>query len=186
MAQYAGFSLHAGIGVEAGHREKSERLARYVSRPPVSVERIALRAQGQVRYRSKTPYPAKRDERSGRDGGHRAGAVGARRRRASSGLDTAGCSLACGAASGDHGREEEGRGRQRAAGGAVRGEGRSVHRSVGALNAAAKPGVEADSASRSAGGFGTMAFRSPPPMELGPFKSPIRTRATAVEARYLA
>jgi len=56
VAQYAGFSLHAGIGVEADQREKLERLARYVSRPPVSVERLALTAQGQVRYRLKTPY----------------------------------------------------------------------------------------------------------------------------------
>jgi ribosomal protein S27E len=56
VAQYAGFSLHAGIGVEAAQREKLERLARYVSRPPVSVEWLSLTAQGQVRYRLKTPY----------------------------------------------------------------------------------------------------------------------------------
>jgi len=56
VAQYAGFSLHAGIGVEADQREKLERLARYVSRPPVSMERLSLTAQGQVRYRLKTPY----------------------------------------------------------------------------------------------------------------------------------
>jgi len=42
VAQYAGFSLHAGIGVEADQRAKLERLARYVSRPPVSIERLAL------------------------------------------------------------------------------------------------------------------------------------------------
>jgi hypothetical protein len=56
VAQYAGFSLHAGIGVEADQRAKLERLTRYVSRPPVSVERLDLTAQGQVRYRLKTPY----------------------------------------------------------------------------------------------------------------------------------
>ncbi len=56
VAQCAGFSLHAGLGVEADHRAKLERLARYVSRPPVSDERLALTAQGQVRYRLKTPY----------------------------------------------------------------------------------------------------------------------------------
>jgi hypothetical protein len=33
VAQYAGFSLHAGSGVEADQREKLERLARYVLRP---------------------------------------------------------------------------------------------------------------------------------------------------------
>jgi hypothetical protein len=56
VAQYAGFSLHAGIGAEAEQREKLERLTRYVSRPPVSVERLDLTAQGQVRYRLKRPY----------------------------------------------------------------------------------------------------------------------------------
>jgi hypothetical protein len=56
VAQYAGFSLHAGIGIEAEQREKLERLARYVSRPAVSVERLALTGQGDVRYRLKTPY----------------------------------------------------------------------------------------------------------------------------------
>ena len=56
VAQYAGFSLHAGIGVEADQREKLERLARYVSRSPVSAERLSLTAQGQVSYRLKTPY----------------------------------------------------------------------------------------------------------------------------------
>ena len=56
VVRYAGFSLHAGIGVEAEQREKRERLTRYVSRPPVSVERLDLTAQGQVRYRLKTPY----------------------------------------------------------------------------------------------------------------------------------
>jgi hypothetical protein len=56
VAQYAGFSLHAGIGVEADQRAKLERLARYVSRPPVAEERLDLTAQGQVRYRLKTPY----------------------------------------------------------------------------------------------------------------------------------
>jgi hypothetical protein len=56
VAQYAGFSLRAGIGVEADQRGKLERLTRYVSRPPVSVERLDLTAQRQVRYRLKTPY----------------------------------------------------------------------------------------------------------------------------------
>jgi hypothetical protein len=50
-SQYAGFSLHAGVGVEAEQRDKLERLTRYMSRPPVAVERLDLTAQGQVRYR---------------------------------------------------------------------------------------------------------------------------------------
>jgi hypothetical protein len=56
VAQYAGLSLHAGLAVAAEEREKLERLARYVSRPPVSEERLSLTGQGQVRYRLKTPY----------------------------------------------------------------------------------------------------------------------------------
>jgi Putative transposase len=79
VAQYAGFSLHAGIGVEAAQRGKLERLTRYVSRSPVAVERLDLTAQGPVRYRLKTPYPVERDERSGRDDAHRAGALGLHR-----------------------------------------------------------------------------------------------------------
>ncbi len=56
VTQHAGFSLHAGIGVEADQREKLERLTRYVSRPPVAIERLDLTALGQIRYRLKTPY----------------------------------------------------------------------------------------------------------------------------------
>jgi len=56
VAQYAGFSLHAGIGIAADQRAKLERLTRYVSRPPVSLGRLDLTAQGQVRYYLKTPY----------------------------------------------------------------------------------------------------------------------------------
>lgn len=51
-----GFSLHAGVDVAPHEREKLERLCRYVSRPPVAVDRMALTASGQVRYTLKTPY----------------------------------------------------------------------------------------------------------------------------------
>ncbi len=56
VAQDAGLSLHAGIGVEADQREKLERLTRYVSRPPMAEERLDVTAQGQVRYGLKTAY----------------------------------------------------------------------------------------------------------------------------------
>lgn len=55
-AQAGGFSLHAGIDIQPGQRRKLERLCRYVSRPPLAVERLALTASGQVRYTLKTPY----------------------------------------------------------------------------------------------------------------------------------
>jgi hypothetical protein len=50
------FSLHAGLGIAPNERAKLERLCRYVSRPPVACERLALMASGQVRYTLKTPY----------------------------------------------------------------------------------------------------------------------------------
>jgi hypothetical protein len=55
-ARAGGFSLHAGLDIAASEREKLERLCRYISRPPVATERLALSASGQVRYGLKTPY----------------------------------------------------------------------------------------------------------------------------------
>lgn len=55
-ANAGGFSLHAGIDIQPGQRQKLERLCRYVSCPPVSTERMALTSSGQVRYSLKTPY----------------------------------------------------------------------------------------------------------------------------------
>jgi hypothetical protein len=55
-ARAGGFSLHAGVPIAPHQREKLERLCRYVSRPPVACERLALTASGDVRYRLKTPY----------------------------------------------------------------------------------------------------------------------------------
>ena len=57
-AQAGGFSLHAGVDIQSGQRAKLERLCRYVSQPPLAVERLALTASGQVRYLLKTPYRA--------------------------------------------------------------------------------------------------------------------------------
>ena len=50
VAEASGFSLHAGIAAKASQRDKVERLARYVSRPPVAIERLSLTQSGQVRY----------------------------------------------------------------------------------------------------------------------------------------
>jgi hypothetical protein len=55
-ARAGGFSLHAGVAIAASEREKLERLCRYVSRPPVAEERLALTPTGHVRYTLKTPY----------------------------------------------------------------------------------------------------------------------------------
>ena len=56
VAESSGFSLHAGIAAKASQRDKVERLARYVSRPPVATERLSLTQAGNVRYALKTPY----------------------------------------------------------------------------------------------------------------------------------
>jgi hypothetical protein len=55
-ARAGGFSLHAGIDIAPHQRPKLERLCRYVTRPPVATERMALTLTGHVRYALKTPY----------------------------------------------------------------------------------------------------------------------------------
>jgi hypothetical protein len=44
------------VAIAPRERGKLERLCRYVSRPPIAIERLALTASGQVRYQLKTPY----------------------------------------------------------------------------------------------------------------------------------
>jgi len=56
VANANGFSLHAGVATEGHQRTKLERLCRYISRPAVSVERLSLTSQGNIRYALKTPY----------------------------------------------------------------------------------------------------------------------------------
>lgn len=56
VAESSGFSLHAGIAATASQRETLEYMARFVARPPVATERLALTGSGQVRYTLKTPY----------------------------------------------------------------------------------------------------------------------------------
>ncbi len=56
VAKANGFSLHAGVAAKAHQRRKLERLCRYIARPAVATDRLALTAQGNVRYTLKTPY----------------------------------------------------------------------------------------------------------------------------------
>jgi hypothetical protein len=51
-AQSGRFSLHAGLDIQPGQRAKLERLCRYVSRPPVAAERLALTPSRPLRARS--------------------------------------------------------------------------------------------------------------------------------------
>jgi hypothetical protein len=55
-AKVDGFSLHAARRVEAADREGLERLCRYGLRSPLSLERLALDPDGQVRYRLRKPW----------------------------------------------------------------------------------------------------------------------------------
>ena len=48
--------LRRAIDIDPGQHQKLERLCRYVNRPPVAVDRMALTASGQVRYSLKTPH----------------------------------------------------------------------------------------------------------------------------------
>jgi hypothetical protein len=50
-AEVDGFNVHAGVLVEKGDREGLERLCRYGARPPFSLERLSLLADGRVAYR---------------------------------------------------------------------------------------------------------------------------------------
>jgi hypothetical protein len=56
VAKNSGFSLHAGVAAAPHQRDKVERLCRYIARPAVATGRLALTAQGLVRYALKTPY----------------------------------------------------------------------------------------------------------------------------------
>ena len=56
VAKGGGFSLHAGVATLAHQRQKLERICRYVARPAISEQRLALTRDGRVRYELKTPY----------------------------------------------------------------------------------------------------------------------------------
>ena len=58
-ARADGFSLHAGLVVPAGQRERLERVCRYVLRPPVAMDRLKLTDDGRVRLSLRHPW---RDE----------------------------------------------------------------------------------------------------------------------------
>ena len=52
-ASERGLGLHAGVAVPARDRKRLERLCRYVSRPPVSTERLSRLSDGRLLYRLK-------------------------------------------------------------------------------------------------------------------------------------
>jgi hypothetical protein len=56
LAKAAGFFLHAGVATAAHQRNKLERVAGYITRPPVAIERLSLTPQGHIKYSLMTPY----------------------------------------------------------------------------------------------------------------------------------
>jgi len=56
VAKANGFSLHACVSCEGHHKDKQERLCRYIARPAVAVPHLSLSSTGKVLYTLKTPY----------------------------------------------------------------------------------------------------------------------------------
>jgi hypothetical protein len=50
LAQACGFSMHADIAIGDAELDKLERLCRYISRPALAIERLALTSGGGIRY----------------------------------------------------------------------------------------------------------------------------------------
>ena len=55
VAERGGFTLHAGVRVEAEARVALERLCRYMARPAVAAGRVSVLVDGRVAYRVKSP-----------------------------------------------------------------------------------------------------------------------------------
>jgi hypothetical protein len=55
-AMVSGFSVHAGVSIRAGDRQRLEQLLRYAARPPVAIDRLAWLPDGRLTYRLKTPW----------------------------------------------------------------------------------------------------------------------------------
>ena len=56
LASAHGFSLHAGVACSPGEPDLLQRLARYIARPALAESRLSLTAQGDLRYRIKSPW----------------------------------------------------------------------------------------------------------------------------------
>ena len=55
-AQLEGFTLHAGVTVEADDRPGLERLCRYIARPAVAQDRVSTRPDGNIGYALSRPW----------------------------------------------------------------------------------------------------------------------------------
>ena len=55
-AESEGFSLHAQVRIDAGRRDRLEKLCRYAARPPLVDERLAFAGAGKVVYSLKKKF----------------------------------------------------------------------------------------------------------------------------------
>ena len=55
-ARLSGFSLHANVAVPARDRARLERLIRYMARPPLARERLAMLPDGRLIHEFKRPW----------------------------------------------------------------------------------------------------------------------------------
>jgi hypothetical protein len=56
VAASSGFSLHAGVHVDAGKKQELEKICRYIARPPIAEERLSQNTSSQIVYKLKKPY----------------------------------------------------------------------------------------------------------------------------------
>ncbi len=50
VSKQSGFSLHAGVSCRAKQRKKLERMCRYITRPPISEQRLSIAGNGNIVY----------------------------------------------------------------------------------------------------------------------------------------
>jgi hypothetical protein len=55
-ASVQGFSLHAGVAVNAHDRARLERLCRYIARPPIATKRLSELPDGRIAYALRHPW----------------------------------------------------------------------------------------------------------------------------------
>ncbi len=55
-ASVQGFSLHAGVAVNAHDRARLERLVRYIARPPIATKRLSELPDGRIAYELRHPW----------------------------------------------------------------------------------------------------------------------------------
>ncbi len=56
LAEYGGVNVHAEVAIDGRDRQRLEHVLRYMARPPLALDRLSLRDDGQVVYRFKKAW----------------------------------------------------------------------------------------------------------------------------------